>query len=130
MSPPVADFVLRLNARRSGKGWMAKCPAHDDREPSLSISEGNDGRVLLKCLAGCDTKGVLAALGMAWRDLFPTTYPRPSGNGATASKATSPPDWQACVSALKPRDLVRLGNERWYSRQFCSWLHERRLVGL
>src|SRR5262245_34470667 len=57
-------------------------------------------------------------------------YPRLSGNGATASKPTSPLNWQACVSALKPEDLVRLGNERWYSRRFCSWLHEKKLVGL
>src|SRR5262249_55082748 len=104
MSPPVGDLVSRLHARRSGKGWIAKCPAHDDRDPSLSISEGPDGRALIKCHAGCDTTEVIAALGMAWRHLFPTTYPRPSGNGATASKPTLPLDWQACVSALKPRD--------------------------
>jgi len=131
MSGPVAHLVLRLDAKRSGRGWIAKCPAHDDRKPSLSISEGNDGRVLLKCLAGCDTNDVLAALGMAWPDLFPTTYPRPSGNGATSSsKPASPLDWQQCVSAVKPRDLVMLGNERWYSRQFCAWLHDKKYVGL
>src|SRR5215472_13401072 len=135
MSGPVAYLVLRLDAKRSGRGWIAKCPAHDDRKPSLSISEGNDGRVLLKCLAGCDTHDVLAALGMTWRDLFPATYPRTSGNGlalASAPTRTSTPllDWQACVSALKPRDLVRLGNERWYSRLFCSWLQEKKLVSL
>jgi hypothetical protein len=135
MSPPVAVLVSRLEARRNGKGWIAKCPAHDDREPSLSISEGNDGRALLKCLAGCDTGDVLAALGMTWRDLFPTTDPQPSGNGATSGSAPTPTstsliDWGGCVSALKPRDMVRLGNDRWYSRAFCSWLHEKKLVGL
>ena len=44
----VTEFVQRLNAKRSGKGWKAKCPGHDDHTPSLSISEGSDGRVLVK----------------------------------------------------------------------------------
>src|ERR1043166_7966719 len=39
---PVAAIVQRLHAKRSGSGWLAKCPAHDDRKPSLSISEGSD----------------------------------------------------------------------------------------
>jgi hypothetical protein len=38
-------------------------------------------------------------------------------------------DWQRCVDALKPNDLVRLGNERWFSRAFCSWLHVDKKVG-
>ena len=46
-----------LNALRkvrpSGNGWTALCPAHVDRRNSLSIAQGNDGRVLLKCHAGC-----------------------------------------------------------------------------
>ena len=44
MSEVVADVARRFNARRSGKGYIAKCPAHDDRKPSLSIDEGVDGR--------------------------------------------------------------------------------------
>lgn len=55
----------------SGSGWMACCPAHKDRNPSLSVSEGNDGRVLLNCFAGCSTESVLAALGLTASDLFP-----------------------------------------------------------
>jgi hypothetical protein len=43
MSTPVKTLIQHLNGRRSGKGWIAKCPAHNDREPSLSIPEGNDG---------------------------------------------------------------------------------------
>jgi hypothetical protein len=53
------------------KNGMARCPAHDDRTPSLSVTEGGDGRVLLKCQAGCDTKDVLAARGLTMADLFP-----------------------------------------------------------
>ena len=44
-----ADSLARvLEARRSGASWMAKCPAHDDRNPSLSITEV-DGKILLVC---------------------------------------------------------------------------------
>lgn len=57
-------------ARKNGNGWQAKCPAHDDRSPSLSISEGRDGRALLNCHAGCETPAILAALGLSMEDLF------------------------------------------------------------
>ena len=56
---------------RSGAGWTARCPAHDDRRPSLSISESADGRVLLHCFAGCRVKAVVKALGFSMSDLTP-----------------------------------------------------------
>jgi hypothetical protein len=64
-------IVQRLNARRSGEGWKANCPAHIDKTPSLSINEGSDGRVLLKCFAGCDVDSICAALNIRVADLFP-----------------------------------------------------------
>jgi hypothetical protein len=69
------DVVLsRLQGvRRSGNGWSALCPAHDDRHQSLSVSEGRDGRVLLKCHAGCDAQAIVRAIGLELRDLFPPT---------------------------------------------------------
>jgi hypothetical protein len=51
--------------------------------------------------------------------------PRQSGNGEKESF-----DWESCVGALKPEHLVRLGNQRWYSRAFCSELREKMLIGL
>ena len=51
--------------------WMARCPAHQDKTPSLSIREVGDGLVLLKCFSECDTEDVLAAVGMKFADLFP-----------------------------------------------------------
>jgi len=48
--------------------WMARCPAHPDRNPSLSVSV-KDGRVLVHCFAGCHPDAVLAAVGLTWRDL-------------------------------------------------------------
>ena len=82
MTAPVDNLVERLHAKRRGKGWIAECPAHQDREPSLSIDEGSDGRALLKCHAGCSTDDVIAALGLTRRDLFPVTPHCQSGNDA------------------------------------------------
>ena len=76
-----------LHARRTGQGkWQARCPAHKDRNPSLSISEGKDGRVLLNCHAGCLTAEVLAAKGLNMADLYPSKQPapaKPDGNAQT-----------------------------------------------
>ena len=51
-----------LGGRKAGGGWMARCPAHDDRTPSLSIRDADDGKVLVHCHAGCDQERVIAAL--------------------------------------------------------------------
>jgi hypothetical protein len=59
------------NHRRSGKGYTARCPAHDDNQASLSVSEGERGKVLLNCHAGCSTESVVKALGLTMPDLFP-----------------------------------------------------------
>lgn len=68
----VKDFLNRLDGvKASGSGWAAKCPAHDDQHASLSISAGEDGRILLKCHGGCKTESITAALGLTVKDLFP-----------------------------------------------------------
>lgn len=65
------QFADQLRARRVGVGrWMAKCPSHPDNSPSLSISQGRDGRVLLHCHAGCAVTAILRASGLRLRDLF------------------------------------------------------------
>src|SRR5436190_9589833 len=139
MCAPVLRLVLRLNAKRSAKGWIAPCPAHEDHTPSLSINQGTDGRALVKCLAGCDTNDVLAAVGMKLRDLFPAKYPQPSRNGSTASpsvrlklKRTNEQsfDWRPCVEAFTQSHLERLAKWRGYSTEFCHWLKENGFVGL
>ncbi len=69
---PVERLLPRLqNARRSSNGWLACCPAHHDQTPSLSIAEGDDGRVLLRCHAGCSVEAICAAVGVVPADLFP-----------------------------------------------------------
>jgi hypothetical protein len=58
-----AETIARaLGGSKSGAGWMARCPAHSDRVPSLSLSDGPDGRVLVHCHAGCDQQSVIGAL--------------------------------------------------------------------
>lgn len=59
---PAAALAQTLGGRRTGGAWMAPCPAHDDREPSLSIANGDDGKVLVRCHAGCEQHRVIAAL--------------------------------------------------------------------
>lgn len=69
---PASLLLFRLQGvRKSGKGWTARCPAHEDRTASLSVVEGNDGRVLLHCFAGCAAVDVIAAVGLQVADLFP-----------------------------------------------------------
>lgn len=63
--------------RKSGDGWAARCPAHEDKQASLSIHEGEDGRVLVKCHAGCDMESILAELELEARDLFEHDDDRP-----------------------------------------------------
>lgn len=66
-------LLERLDAvRANGDGrWMARCPAHEDRSPSLSVRETRDGTVLIHCFAGCSAADVVTAVGLEFRDLFP-----------------------------------------------------------
>ncbi len=69
----IENLLGRLErVRRTGPcTYSACCPAHDDRGPSLSVRETDDGRILLHCYAGCDPHDVLAAIGLTFRDLHP-----------------------------------------------------------
>lgn len=79
----LTDLLQQLKkARRSGSGYVALCPAHDDREPSLSITEGSTGAILLNCHAGCTFDAIAAALNLKPADLLPdrqSVEPRRSG---------------------------------------------------
>jgi hypothetical protein len=57
----------------SPDGRSARCPAHDDRRASLSIAEGDDGKVLLHCFANCDLEKIVSAMGLEMLDLWPST---------------------------------------------------------
>ena len=104
---PVAavwEALERADCRPRGPehSFMARCPAHDDHDPSLSISEGDDGRALVHCHAGCTVDAVLAVLGLSITDLF--------ARAATMPRAARPRSRTAAVPVDLPRAerLVRV----------------------
>lgn len=69
----VEQLLSRLDGvRENGRGrWLARCSGHEDRSPSLSIRELDDGRVLVHCFAGCTVDEVVGGAGLELQDLFP-----------------------------------------------------------
>jgi CHC2 zinc finger len=69
----VDTFLSALDkVKRKGKGqWIACCPAHDDKSPSMTIAELDDGRVLCHCFSGCSVEEILSAIGMGFDVLYP-----------------------------------------------------------
>jgi hypothetical protein len=86
-------LLHRLNGvKKTNSGWSARCPAHEDRNASLSIAEGDGGRVLVRCFAGCDHKKIVAALGLDERDLFDAdATPTAAKKKSSSNKATGKP---------------------------------------
>lgn len=74
----INDLVARLKkSRKTGASrWIACCPAHEDKTPSLAISQVDDGRILIKCFAECAPQSILAAIGLSFSDLFPERLPK------------------------------------------------------
>ncbi len=70
---PAAKILERLQkVRRTGAGrWIACCPAHNDKSPSLAVREADGGRVLIHCFGGCSAQEIVGALGLELSDLFP-----------------------------------------------------------
>lgn len=67
-TPELLSRLEGVRSRGTGK-WSARCPAHQDNSPSLSISEGNKG-LLLRCWAGCELTAITEKLGLEIKDLF------------------------------------------------------------
>lgn len=72
MSNQLDVLLSRLNkVKPNGNGkWLACCPAHDDRSPSLAIKDA-DGKILIHCFSGCETIDVLGAIGLDFSDIMP-----------------------------------------------------------
>lgn len=94
---PVDNILSKLDGLKStAKGkWVAKCPAHDDRSPSLAIREMDDGRVLIHCFAGCSSAEVLDALGLDFKDLMPEKV---DNHKSAVSRPFSAADALRCIS--------------------------------
>ena len=69
----IESLLSRLDKvrQRGHNQWMACCTAHEDHNPSLSIALLKDGRILIKCFAGCGAAEILGMIGMTMSDLFP-----------------------------------------------------------
>ncbi len=89
-SEPAVALVINALAEHgcapkgAGRNWTSRCPAHEDRNPSLSVSPGSRGRdVVLHCHAGCAPDDVLAALSLTWTDIAAA-----AGDGGTSLAAS------------------------------------------
>lgn len=85
---PVDRVLERANnVRKAGSGWLVSCPlpnhgqGYGDRDPSVSVTEGDDGRALVNCLAGCETEAVVKELGLSMADLFERRNGHKRGGG-------------------------------------------------
>lgn len=107
--PKLEAFLARLErVRQSGSGFLAQCPAHEDNDPSLSVSMGQRG-VVFHCFAGCNPDDVIAKAGAKWSELF--------NDGTTPNVRIRKRDWRAieletyaCAARLQhePKVLERL----------------------
>lgn len=113
----IENFLDRLDGvQPNGTGWMARCPAHDDRKASLSIHEGDDGRILLRCFAGCEPSEIVAALDLELRDLFPDSdRPGPAARHETRHELR----WEAGAAPVAAHVRVDQGDgtKRFYWQQ-------------
>lgn len=119
MTDPVTDFLSLLKAVRPAgvNQWMAKCPSHDDWQPSLSVSRGEDGRLLAKCHTGCSYDAILSAVG--WRRLGASGKSRrtqPKSNGQRVSR-------NGQVFATES-DAVAHIESNLNGRFTCSWVYQ------
>jgi hypothetical protein len=108
-SEPVARVLSRVHAKPSGNGWIARCPAHDDRTPSLSITQAHDGRALLHCHAGCAVDAICDSLGIGKRELFDAgdAPPRPSRRTHDGASDPSAEPMRSQRSFPRAADAVR-----------------------
>ena len=71
MNPTTSILERLTNVKQEAGGYSACCPAHEDKHASLSIKEGEDGRCLIHCHAGCTPEAILSAIGLKISDLYP-----------------------------------------------------------
>lgn len=69
----IDDILAKLDkVRRTGAhNWIACCPAHDDKSPSMTLHAVDDGRILVKCFSGCSFEEIVNAVGLGWDPWFP-----------------------------------------------------------
>lgn len=91
----IEKLITRLDGvKRTGQNrYTAKCPAHPDKSPSLTVAE-KEGRVIFHCFAGCEPADVLAAVGLTFSDLYPE---RPTHSKGQRAAPFNPYDVLKCL---------------------------------
>src|SRR5262245_45168131 len=118
------DVIQRFeNVRKTGRGWSARCPNHDDRANSLNIAVGRGGRTLLHCFAGCDTEAIAHAVGLSLADLF--AEPVTSAKTGTRERPVSQYDQVRHDLLARER---RLAERRWKWAEVTALADEARAV--
>ncbi len=124
-------FLSRLDGVRELRPgrWVARCPGHEDKSPSLSISVKDDGAVLFHCHSGCHPDDVIAALGLTWKDLYPYRN-RAAYEAALAAghryrqKLDANTDlkvWSAWVLAIAAADMRKGREHSLENRAYLAW---------
>lgn len=108
---PIDLLLSRLEGiRPSGPGkYVARCPAHRDKHPSLAIKEADDGAVLVYCFSGCSVDEVVGAAGLELSELFPPRSPqgrKPERRPFNASDLLSLAAWESLVASIIASDLA------------------------
>ena len=77
MSSKLDNIVSRLfKAKKTGSdSWVACCPIHDDKNPSMTVREAENGKILIHCFAGCEINDILASIGLTIQDVMPDSAP-------------------------------------------------------
>jgi hypothetical protein len=100
---PLELVLSRLSdAAPNGDGWRARCPAHDDNSPSLSVNVTAEGHVLVHCFTGCDARTIVEKMGLTMSDLFVGNGSR-NGTGAGGSASGNNGEKKAREAKKKPR---------------------------
>lgn len=80
--------------RKTADGYMARCPAHDDKDPSLSVKAGDTQPVVFNCFGNCATEDILAALDLTWADVSAAQEERRTGEWTPAGEASDVYDYR------------------------------------
>ena len=106
----IGEFLALLdNVRRYGDGYRATCPAHGNGDnTALSVHQGNDGRILAHCFAGCPTSDVTAAVGIELADLFPErlSHHLPPDKRREVAARIRMAEWKAALGVILDESMV------------------------
>jgi hypothetical protein len=107
------DLILSRveKAKRTGAdSWVCCCPAHEDRNPSMTVRELDDGRILIHCFAGCSVEEILSSLGLSFDALFPDKpieYAKPLRRPFPAADVLECLAFETSIVVMASGDLLR-----------------------